>query len=201
MNTTAGKTATRTETDTMGPIEVPADRYWGAQTQRSLIHFAIGEERMPRAVIWAFGIIKKASAIVNRDLGLLPEDKARLIIQAADEVIAGKLDDHFPLRVWQTGSGTQTNMNVNEVIANRAIELAGGQLGSKKPIHPQRPRQHVAILERYFPDGDAHRGCGRSAQTFAASPCDSYGKPWPLRLRSSPVSSKSAALTSWTRCR
>jgi fumarate hydratase class II len=136
MSTTAGKTATRTETDTMGPIEVPADRYWGAQTQRSLIHFAIGEERMPRAVIWAFGIIKKASAIVNRDLGLLPEDKARLIIQAADEVIAGKLDDHFPLRVWQTGSGTQTNMNVNEVIANRAIELAGGQLGSKKPIHP-----------------------------------------------------------------
>jgi len=126
----------RVETDTMGPIEVPADRYWGAQTQRSLIHFAIGEERMPRPVIWAFGIIKKASAIVNRELGLLPEDKARLIIQAADEVIAGKLDDHFPLRVWQTGSGTQTNMNVNEVIANRAIELAGGVLGSKKPIHP-----------------------------------------------------------------
>jgi fumarate hydratase class II len=132
---------------------------------------------MPRAVIWAFGIIKKASAIVNRDLGLLPEDKARLIIQAADEVIAGKLDDHFPLRVWQTGSGTQTNMNVNEVIANRAIELAGGQLGSKKTDSPQRPRQHVAILERYFPDGDAHRGCGRSAQTFAASRATATGSP------------------------
>jgi len=134
MSTT--RTSTRTETDTMGPIEVPADRYWGAQTQRSLIHFAIGEERMPRPVIWAFGIIKKASAIVNHELGLLPEDKARLIIRAAEEVISGQLDDHFPLRVWQTGSGTQTNMNVNEVIANRAIELAGGQLGSKKPIHP-----------------------------------------------------------------
>lgn len=134
MSTT--RTSTRTETDTMGPIEVPADRYWGAQTQRSLIHFAIGEERMPRPVIWAFGIIKKASAIVNRDLGLLPEDKAQLIIRAAEDVISGQLDDHFPLRVWQTGSGTQTNMNVNEVIANRAIELAGGQLGSKKPIHP-----------------------------------------------------------------
>lgn len=136
MSATTSHTNVRVETDTMGPIEVPADRYWGAQTQRSLVHFAIGEDRMPRPVIWAFGVIKKASAIVNRDLGLLSEDKARLIIQAAEEVIAGKLDDHFPLRVWQTGSGTQTNMNVNEVIANRAIELAGGQLGSKKPIHP-----------------------------------------------------------------
>src|SRR5438874_1170270 len=130
------KTSTRTETDSMGPIEVTADRYYGAQTARSLKYFAIGEERMPIEVIRAFGALKKASALVNRDLGILPANKCELIVRAADEVIAGKLDDHFPLRVWQTGSGTQTNMNVNEVIANRAIELAGGQLGSKKPIHP-----------------------------------------------------------------
>ncbi len=128
--------AVRIETDTMGAIEVPADKYWGAQTARSLIHFAIGTERMPRELIRALGIIKKAAAMVNRDLGLLPPEKAELIIRAADEVIEGRLDEHFPLSVWQTGSGTQTNMNVNEVIANRAIELAGGTLGSKTPIHP-----------------------------------------------------------------
>jgi fumarate hydratase class II len=127
---------TRVETDTMGPIEVPAERYWGAQTQRSLQHFRIGGDRFPRELIRAFGLLKKACALVNRDLGLLPPEKARAIVQAADEVIAGTLDDHFPLVVWQTGSGTQTNMNANEVIANRAIELLGGQLGSKKPIHP-----------------------------------------------------------------
>jgi fumarate hydratase class II len=126
----------RIETDTMGPIRVPADRYFGAQTARSLVHFAIGTELMPRPVIRAFGILKKAAALVNRDLGLLPADKCGWIVQAAEEVIAGKLDEHFPLRVWQTGSGTQTNMNVNEVIANRAIELAGGTRGSKKPVHP-----------------------------------------------------------------
>ncbi len=128
--------ATRTETDSTGAIDVPADRYWGAQTQRSLIHFAIGRDRMPREVIRAMGILKKAAAEVNRDLGRLPAPLARLIVQAADEVIAGTLDEHFPLHVWQTGSGTQTNMNANEVIANRAIELAGGTLGSKVPIHP-----------------------------------------------------------------
>jgi fumarate hydratase class II len=127
---------TRVETDTMGSIEVPADRYWGAQTQRSLQHFRIGTDRFPRELIRAFGLLKKACALVNRDLGLLPPEKAKAIVQAADEVIAGTLDDHFPLVVWQTGSGTQTNMNANEVIANRAIELLGGQLGSKKPVHP-----------------------------------------------------------------
>ena len=126
----------RTETDSMGAIEVRSDRYWGAQTERSLLHFSIGNDRMPRPVVRAFGLLKKAAAEVNRDLGKLPEEKARLMIQAADEVIAGKLDDHFPLRIWQTGSGTQTNMNANEVISNRAIELAGGVLGSKKPVHP-----------------------------------------------------------------
>ena len=133
---TEQKQQTRTETDSMGPIEVPADRYWGAQTQRSLIHFDIGYDVMPREMIRAFGILKKAAALVNQDLGKLPPDKAKVIVQACDEVIAGKLDEHFPLRVWQTGSGTQTNMNANEVISNRAIEIAGGVMGSKTPIHP-----------------------------------------------------------------
>src|SRR5580692_6482747 len=127
---------TRTESDSMGKIDVPADRYYGAQTARSLIHFAIGKDTMPPGLIRAFGILKKAAALVNQDLGKLSPDKTALITQAADEVIAGKLNDHFPLRVWQTGSGTQTNMNVNEVISNRAIELAGGEMGSKKPVHP-----------------------------------------------------------------
>src|SRR5438874_2716268 len=126
----------RIETDSMGQIEVPADKYWGAQTQRSLIHFAIGFDVMPREMIRAFGVLKKACALVNHDLGKLSGDKLKLIVQACDEVIEGKLDEHFPLRVWQTGSGTQTNMNANEVISNRAIELAGGVMGSKKPIHP-----------------------------------------------------------------
>jgi len=120
----------------MGTIQVPADRYWGAQTQRSLVHFDIGEDRMPPELIRAFGILKKAAALVNHDLGKLDAEKTKLIVQAADDVISGKLNDEFPLRIWQTGSGTQTNMNANEVISNRAIELAGGQLGSKKPIHP-----------------------------------------------------------------
>jgi len=132
----ANSVPTRTESDSMGKIEVPVDRYYGAQTARSLIHFAIGKDTMPPELIRAFGILKKAAALVNRDLGKLSEEKANLIVQAADEVIAGKLQEHFPLRIWQTGSGTQTNMNVNEVISNRAISIAGGVLGSKKPIHP-----------------------------------------------------------------
>jgi fumarate hydratase class II len=120
----------------MGKMEVPADRYYGAQTARSLIHFAIGKDTMPPELIRAFGILKKAAALVNQDLGKLSAEKAKLITQSADEVISGKLNEHFPLRIWQTGSGTQTNMNVNEVIGNRAIEIAGGAMGSKKPIHP-----------------------------------------------------------------
>ena len=120
----------------MGKIEVPADKYWGAQTQRSLIHFDIGNDRMPPELIRAFGILKKAAALVNHDLGKLDDTHTDLIVQAADEVISGKLNAHFPLRIWQTGSGTQTNMNANEVISNRAIELAGGEMGSKKPVHP-----------------------------------------------------------------
>ena len=127
---------TRRESDSLGEIEVPAHRYWGAGTQRSLLHFAIGEDLMPLEVIRALALVKKAAALVNRDLGRLPAAKAGLIIRAAEEVLEGKLDGNFPLHVWMTGSGTQVNMNVNEVIANRAIELAGGVLGSKEPIHP-----------------------------------------------------------------
>lgn len=126
----------RRETDSLGEILVPANRYWGAGTQRSLIYFSIGQDTIPKEVIEAMGILKKAAALMNQQLGKLPEDEANLIIQAAEEVISGKLNEHFPLRVWMTGSGTQCNMNVNEVIANRAIELAGGAMGSKKPIHP-----------------------------------------------------------------
>jgi fumarate hydratase class II len=127
---------TRIETDSMGEIHVQADRYWGAQTERSLHHFSIGQEHFSRPMIRALGILKKAAALTNGELGTLPKAQVDLIVAAADEVIAGTLDDHFPLFVWQTGSGTQTNMNANEVISNRAIELAGGVVGSKKPIHP-----------------------------------------------------------------
>jgi fumarate hydratase class II len=129
-------TGTRRETDSMGEIEAPADRYWGAQTQRSLIHFSIGDDRMPKRVYHAYGYVKKAAALVNAAAGRLPQWKADAIVRAADEAIAGKLDDHFPLYVWQTGSGTQSNMNVNEVLANRAIQLLSGQIGSKSPVHP-----------------------------------------------------------------
>ena len=126
----------RIETDAMGELEVPGDRYYGCQTARSLINFDIGNDKMPRGVIRAFGILKQAAAKVNADLGQLEKKTSKYIISAAEEVISGKLDDHFPLRIWQTGSGTQSNMNTNEVIANRAIELAGGVLGSKTPVHP-----------------------------------------------------------------
>ena len=136
MSEPTAKKPTRIETDSMGPIEVPSHVYWGAQTARSLVHFNIGRDTMPPELIRAFGILKKAAALVNQELGKLSPEKARLIALAADEVIAGKLDDQFPPRIWQTGSGTQTNMNANEVISNRAIELAGGVRGSKNPIHP-----------------------------------------------------------------
>ena len=126
----------RTETDSLGEVQVPAEHLWGAQTQRSLVHFSIRNDRMPLQVYRAYGYVKKAAAIVNARLGCLPREKAEAIQQAADEVIAGNLDAEFPLYVWQTGSGTQTNMNVNEVIANRAIQILGGQLGTQSPIHP-----------------------------------------------------------------
>ena len=136
MTAPSGSNAFRSESDSMGRIDVPADVYWGAQTQRALIHFKIGKEPMPLEVIRAMGILKKAAAAVNMELGLLPTDKGELIIRAAEEVVSGGLDGHFPLPVWQTGSGTQSNMNVNEVISNRAIEISGGVMGSKAPIHP-----------------------------------------------------------------
>jgi fumarate hydratase class II len=129
-------TTTRTETDTFGPIDVPGDRYWGAQTERSRQNFRIGGERMPLPLIHALGLVKRAAAETNMELGLLDPALGKAIVSAADEVATGKLDDHFPLVVWQTGSGTQTNMNANEVISNRAIETLGGQMGSKKPVHP-----------------------------------------------------------------
>ncbi len=176
----------RIESDSMGSIEVPADKYWGAQTQRSLHHFPIGgpTERMPVEVIRAFGILKKACALVNAELGKLPKDKADLIVRAADEVIQGSLDEHFPLYVWQTGSGTQSNMNANEVISNRAIELAGGELGSKKPIHPNDDvnmsqssndtfpaAMHIAaaiaVVERLLPEvRELRDSLGERAQAF-----------------------------------
>ena len=137
----------RTESDSMGEVEIEASRYWGAQTQRSLQHFSIGDpaaDRMPREIVHAMGALKKAAALVNAEEGRLPKDLADLVVAAAEEVLEGRLDDHFPLFVWQTGSGTQTNMNVNEVIANRAIELAGGALGSKTPIHPN---DHVNLSQ------------------------------------------------------
>lgn len=127
---------TRSEFDSMGSIDVPADKYWGSQTQRSLVHFSIGNDRMPKEVYHAYGYVKKAAALVNRSAGRLPEWKSDAIVAAADEAIAGRLDDHFPLFVWQTGSGTQSNMNVNEVLSNRAIQLLGGTLGSQQPVGP-----------------------------------------------------------------
>src|ERR1700729_2469628 len=129
-------TGVRQESDSMGTIEVPAEHYWGAQTQRSLIHFSIGDDHMPKAVYSAYGYVKKAAALVNSAAGRLPRWKADAIVRAADETISGKLDDHFPLYVWQTGSGTQSNMNVNEVLANRASEIMGGVRGEQRLVHP-----------------------------------------------------------------
>jgi fumarate hydratase class II len=143
----------RIETDSMGEIQVPVDRYYGAQTARSLMNFKIGGDRFPRELIRALGVLKKAAAMTNKELGTLPAEKADLIVKAADEVIAGALDDHFPLVVWQTGSGTQTNMNVNEVISNRAIEMAGGTMGSKKPVHPNDDVNKAQSSNDTFPTG------------------------------------------------
>lgn len=126
----------RIERDSLGEVEVPADKYWGAQTQRSIENFPIGKEKMPIELIYALGVVKKAAALVNTELGLLPKDKMAIIVEVCDELLFSKLDDHFDLVIWQTGSGTQTNMNVNEVIANRAIEKMGGEMGSKTPVHP-----------------------------------------------------------------
>ena len=146
-----GATGDRTESDSMGRIDVPAEHYWGAQTQRSLVHFAIGDDRMPIEVCHAYGYIKKAAALLNAELGVMAEWKAQLIARVADEVISGSLDGEFPLSVWQTGSGTQTNMNVNEVISNRAIQLVGGKMGSKDPIHPNQDVNQSQSSNDTFP--------------------------------------------------
>src|SRR5256885_5826142 len=157
--TTSRSSPTRMETDSFGPIPVPADRYWGAQTERSRQNFRIGQDRMPTPIIRALGIVKLAAAETNRELGLLDQRRARAIARAAREVIDGALDDHFPLAVWQTGSGTQTNMNANEVIANRANELLGGKLGAKQPVHPN---DHVNL-------GQSSNDCFPTAMHIAAA--------------------------------
>jgi fumarate hydratase class II len=185
-STTASRSnSTRTETDSFGPIDVPADRYWGAQTERSRQNFKIGQDRMPMPIVHALGIVKLAAAETNRELGLLDARRAGAIIRAAREVIEGKLDDHFPLVVWQTGSGTQSNMNLNEVIANRANELLGGKLGAKEPVHPNDhvnmsqssndsfpTAMHIAaatgILGHLVPAlSELHRELRRKEKTFA----------------------------------
>src|SRR5438270_2051664 len=183
--TTPQSNSTRSETDSFGPIEVPADRYWGAQTERSRQNFRIGQDRMPMPIVRALGMVKLASAETNRELGLIDQRRAGAIIRAAREVIEGKLDDHFPLVVWQTGSGTQTNMNLNEVIANRANELLGGKLGAKQPVHPNDhvnmsqssndsfpTAMHIAAVMRIRTDlipalGDLHRSLRKKEKAFA----------------------------------
>ena len=162
--------ATRTETDSFGPLEVASDRYWGAQTQRSIQNFPIGWEKQPVAVVRALGVIKQAAAAVNVELGDLDPAMGKAIEAAAEEVAAGKLDDHFPLVVWQTGSGTQSNMNANEVISNRAIEMLGGVIGLEAAGASERPRQHEPELERHLSDRDAHRDGGDGAGRDAAGP-------------------------------
>jgi fumarate hydratase, class II len=177
--------STRSETDSFGPIDVPADRYWGAQTERSRQNFRIGQDRMPMALVHALGIVKLAAAKTNRELGLLDARRTAAITRAAQEVIEGKLDDHFPLVVWQTGSGTQTNMNLNEVIANRANQMLGGELGAKKPVHPNDhvnmsqssndsfpTAMHIAAAQRIVADlipalGELHRALRRKEKAFA----------------------------------
>ena len=193
-------TGQRHETDSMGGIDVPADRYWGAQTQRSLLHFAIGDDRMPKRVYHAYGFVKKAAALVNAAAGRLAQWKAEAIVRAADEAIAGQLDEHFPLYVWQTGSGTQSNMNVNEVLANRAIQLLGGKIGSKSPRASERRREHGPVVQRHVPDRDAHRpvqdrrsGCCRDAEALAMR-----SRP---RRRNGTTSSRSAGPICRTPCR
>ena len=161
---------TRTETDSFGPLEVPADKYWGAQTQRSIMNFPIGWEKQPVAIVRALGVIKKACAQANQELGKLDTERGAAIIQAAGEVVEGKFDDNFPLVVWQTGSGTQSNMNANEVISNRAIEMIGGEIGSQKsPCIRMITCNMSAIVQRYLSNGHAH--CLRVEQIAAPLCC------------------------------
>ncbi len=191
----------RIERDTFGDIAVAADRLWGAQTQRSLHHFDISTERMPDELIWALAMVKRSAAVVNRALGTLDPRKADAIAAAADEVLNGEHPSQFPLSVWQTGSGTQTNMNLNEVLANRASQLLGGPLGEGRLVHPERRRQPRAVVERRLPDRDERgRGAGDRdpAAAGARRPC---GRPWPRRPRRSTTSSRSVGPTCRTRRR
>jgi fumarate hydratase, class II len=191
---------TRSETDSMGAIDVPADKYWGAQTQRSLIHFSIGDDRMPKAVYHAYGHVKKAAAVINGRAGRLPAWKASLIEKVADEVIAGKLDEHFPLYVWQTGSGTQSNMNVNEVISNRAIQLTGGQLGSKRPVHPNDDVNMGQSSNDTFPTA-MHIAAARAVRESLLPSVEALRRVIADKVAQWAAWSRSAAPTWRTRCR
>lgn len=190
----------RHETDSMGGVDVPANRYWGAQTQRSLLHFSIGNDRMPKALYHAYGHVKKAAAVVNGHAGRLPGWKAELIARVADEVVSGELDDSFPLYVWQTGSGTQSNMNVNEVISNRCIQLVGGELGSKTPVHPNDD-----VNMRSPPTTRSRPPC--TSRPLRRSPgispplCGPCSRHSTSRLASGVTWSRSAVRTSRTSCR
>ena len=190
----------RIEADTMGELEVPADRYYGCQTARSLINFDIGEDTMPRGVVRAFGILKQAAARTNVALGQLDASVGDLVAAAAQEVIDGQLDDHFPLRVWQTGSGTQSNMNANEVIANRAIEMAGGVLGSKSPVHPNDHVNRGNPPTTPSPPRCTSPGL-KPSSTRSFLPSTPCAMRWRPRPRPGRASSRSAGPTSWTPCR
>ena len=176
-------TTIRVEKDSLGSVNVPADKLWGAQTQRSLEHFSIGDDLMPREMIPAYAIIKKAAALVNHKAGRLGEPQKKLIVQVCDEILAGQHLDQFPLHVWMTGSGTQFNMNVNEVIANRCSQIAGQPLGSHKPVHPQRPREHVAVVQRLVPDRDESGRGPRREAAAACRPCKPCATPSTPRPR------------------
>jgi fumarate hydratase, class II len=185
---------TRTETDTFGPIEVDASKYWGAQAQRSLGNFRIGWEKQPQPIVRALGIVKRAAAETNMALGKMDAELGKTIIAAAQEVIDGKLDDHFPLVVWQTGSGTQSNMNANEVISNRAIEMLGGEQGSKKPVHPN---DHVNMSQSSndtFPTA-MHVACARKSCTGSSRRSSTCMAPSMPRRKPGRTSSRSAAPT------
>lgn len=187
-------TSTRTETDTFGPIEVASDRYWGAQAQRSLGNFKIGWEKQPLSVVRALGIVKQAAARANMELGQLDPALGKAIVDASQEVIDGKLNDHFPLVVWQTGSGTQSNMNANEVISNRAIEMLGGVMGSKKPVHPN---DHVNMSQSSndtYPTA-MHIACAEQIVHHLLPALRHLHAALERRSPTSPISSRSAALT------
>ena len=190
----------RSEFDSLGTVDVPADRYWGAQTQRSLMHFSIGNDHMPIEVYHAYGLVKKACALVNERAGRLSAWRAKVIVQAADEAIAGKLDDEFPLFVWQTGSGTQSNMNVNEVLSNRAIQLLGGELGSQQPVGPNDHVNMGQSSNDTFPTA-MHIAAVTELDDRLIPTCRRCRARSTPRQSSGPTSSRSAAPTSRTPCR